>query len=283
MKLSIYFILAGLFILQVLFYGIFNSKNLSAHVNNQIISSPTPTSLPTLTPTITPTPTPVYTGYCLHVPVIFYHHIEPGAEANEKKHTSLYTDVNIFEQQMQYLSSHGYTSIKAEDLVNALSSHQGLPNKAIVVSIDDGYDDIYRYAYPIARKYGIILNLMIPTGLMENPGFMSWANLKDMVGSGSVFIYNHTWSHSSLPRDDDAKAIMEFTTAQKQITDHFGHTAPIIAYPYGSANSRIVSLLVKNGFIGGFTTIPGSVQCDSFIMNLHRIRIGNAPLSYYGF
>ncbi|MFI5265624.1 MAG: polysaccharide deacetylase family protein, partial [Candidatus Levyibacteriota bacterium] len=161
-------------------------------------------------------------------------------------------------------------------------SHTGLPGKPIVVTIDDGYSDIYQFAYPVAKQYGIKLSLFIPTGLLENPGYMSWSNLKDMVGSGMVFAYDHTWSHYSLPRGTRDKEEYEIMTAKKQLEDHLGGSNVIFAYPYGTSNALTVSILAAGGFKGAFTTIPGFLQCDGFIYSLHRNRIGNAPLSAYG-
>ncbi|MDE2589284.1 MAG: hypothetical protein KGL95_06425, partial [Patescibacteria group bacterium] len=85
------------------------------------------------TPTPTPTPTPVYTGYCLNVPVLMYHHTAPWEIAKTKGYTSLDVDNGVFDLQMGYLASHGYNTIFAEDLVNALRNHSSLPQKSIVV------------------------------------------------------------------------------------------------------------------------------------------------------
>src|SRR3989344_2442088 len=62
------------------------SKELAHKAKSSVI--PTITSIPTATPT----PAPVYTGYCVTVPVLMYHHIQPQAEAVEKKQTALSVD-----------------------------------------------------------------------------------------------------------------------------------------------------------------------------------------------
>src|SRR5438105_4382912 len=69
--------------------------------------TPTPTVTPT--PTSQPSPTePVYTGYCLNVPVLMYHHTAPSGIAHEKGFSSLNVDSGIFDEQMGYIASHGY-------------------------------------------------------------------------------------------------------------------------------------------------------------------------------
>ncbi len=46
---------------------------------------------------------PVYEGYCLNVPVILYHHIQPMAEAKAKGQQDWTIDNEIFDSQMEFL------------------------------------------------------------------------------------------------------------------------------------------------------------------------------------
>lgn len=227
-------------------------------------------------------PSPVYTGFCLHVPVLMYHHVMPLSEAKEKGNGSLTVDNDTFEKQMSYLNSAGYTSITGLKLAEALINKQALPGKSVVVTIDDGYNDIKTYAYPIAQKYRITLNLMISTGLINNSNYLTWDQIKEMLGSGLIEVYNHTWSHYNLGAASKEKISEEILTAQKQLAEYAGRTVNIFSYPYGSENNAVYEVLKANNFVAAFSTIPGSIQCDSFILGLHRTRIGNGPLSSYG-
>ncbi|MFI5206018.1 MAG: polysaccharide deacetylase family protein, partial [Candidatus Paceibacterales bacterium] len=234
-------------------------------------------------PVASPTPAPVvYGGYCLNVPVIFYHHIQPLAEAKTLGHAQLTVDSGIFDSQMAYLVSHGYTTISADQLAQALVNHGLVPSKSIVVSADDGYDDFYTYAYPIIQKYGLTVNLAIPTGLLNNSGYMNWDQLKQMVGSGKIFVYNHTWSHANLVGASSEKAQYEVSTAKKQLSENLDRNSDVFFYPYGNENNAAIGTIKANGYNAAFTTIPGMTQCDSFLMGLHRTRIGNSPLASYG-
>lgn len=261
----------------------------SAKLNNfskiekttNITPSPNPSVKPTPVITITQNEVPD-NSYCLRVPVLMYHHIEPIDLAKAEGHAQLTVDSGIFDTQMKYLVDHGYRTISGEELANALINHQAIPGKPIVITLDDGYSDNYNYAFQIAKKYNVVLNLMIPTGLIGNAGYMSWENLKEMVDSGIVNAYDHTWSHYSLPRGDVAKDEMEIMTAKKQLEEHLGKIVTIFAYPYGSSNQTTVDILVKNGFIAAFSTIPSFYQCESYRYALRRTRIGNSNLSSYG-
>ncbi len=242
----------------------------------------TPQLLPS--PTAIPTPTPVpLVGYCLNVPVLIYHHVQPQAQAKELNQTSLSVDNGMFDQQMEYLKSNGYTTITVKQLIDALLSHQPLPSKSIAITLDDGYKDVYDYAYPIFKKYNLTANLMIATGLLEGGSYISWSQLQDMHNSGLIYVTDHTWSHYAVNSGSQEKIQYEIETAKKQLEDHLGQSVNIFTYPYGAFNNNAINILKQDGFIGAFSTIPGHWQCDSFIMTLHRNRIGNSSMSYYGF
>jgi peptidoglycan/xylan/chitin deacetylase (PgdA/CDA1 family) len=242
----------------------------------------TPLISPYPTVIITPTPVPL-TGFCLHVPILTYHHIQPETVAKELGQTSLTVDSGMFDQQMAYLAGNGYTPILANELINALLTHSQLPGKPVMVTMDDGYADNAVYALPVLQKYNIKANLMLASGLVGgNPDMLTWDLVNQLKGSGLIYFTNHTWSHYAISNGPQSKIDSEIDTAQTQIQEHTGQTVNVFTYPYGNFNNNAIQTLQRKGYIGAYSTIPGQYQCDSFIMTLHRTRIGNAPLSAYG-
>lgn len=243
--------------------------------------------MPTVTPIPTAIPTESYSGYCLDVPVLVYHHVQPTADAVSRGQGSLSVDPAAFDEQMAYLSTK-YVSISAEALVDALRNHTSLPSNAIVVTLDDAYLDNYTYAYPILQKYHVTASLMVPTGLLGGVGnnsYFTWDQLKQMVNSGLIYVYDHTWSHYPVGSGTPDKDQFEIMTAKQQLESNLGKPVTIFTNPYGTGanNPRVVAELQEDGFTGAYSTIPGHYQCDSFIYSLHRTHIGNAPLSAYGY
>lgn len=235
----------------------------------------------TVKPSLTPVPQ-VYNGYCLKVPVLMYHHIQPEAQAREKGQTALTVDSGVFDQQMAYLAQNGYTTIFADELINALKSRTALNPKSVVITIDDGYADNYIYALPILQKYNIKANIMLASGLMGNPDMLTWDQVNGLKSSGLVYFTNHTWSHFAVNHGSQEKIETEIDTAQAQIQQHTGQTVNVFTYPYGAISNNAIAALQRKGYSGAFSEISGFYQCDSFLMTLHRTRIGNGSLSAYG-
>lgn len=288
----------GLFILLLAGSLVYDISNQKVHkiIANRLIKTAkadtasesgtvTPTSAQP-TPTLTPSPTASYSGYCIFVPVLMYHHVQPQSDAASRGQSSLSVDPGFFDQQMAYLSSK-YVSISAQQLVDALRTHTPLPSNAIVVTLDDAYLDVYNYAYPILQKYHVTASLMVPTGLLGGVGnnsYFTWDQLKQMVNSGIIYAYDHTWSHYPVGSGSPDKDQFEIMTAKQQLESNLGKPVTIFTNPYGTGanNPRVVAELQQDGFTGAYSTIGGSYQCDSFIFSLHRTRIGNTLLSAYG-
>lgn len=291
MKDKLYLIIILLFSL-VLIYE--NSKNNRFLQNKHIVNVPHPlktskSEFPTLSPLPSSTPTPSLIptatplpGYCLHVPVLLYHHVQPKALAEDLGQIALNVDSQIFDRQMGYLFSQGYTTLSAKKLVAALRDHTSLPQKSIVITFDDGYKSVYDYAYPILQKYHFTGNLMISTGLIGGSQYLSWDQVKEMARNSLIDFTDHTWSHYAINNGTKDKIELEIKTGKQQLEEYTNQQIDIFTYPYGAFDDNAISILEELGFIGAFSTIPGFWQCDSFIMSLHRNRIGNYSLSEYG-
>ncbi len=227
-------------------------------------------------------PTQAQSGYCISVPVLLYHHIRPQKEAALKGQSSLNVDPEFFDLHMKYLAEHGYNTISAPILINALLSRSLLPPKSILITIDDGYKDAFTYGLQILQKYNITANFMIATGLIGGEDSMSWDDISILKQSGLAYFVNHTWSHYAVSAGSINKIRQEIQIGRKQLEENTGQLVNTFAYPYGSFSNNAISILQNEGFSGAFSTIPGFLQCDSFIMTLHRNHVGNAPLSSYG-
>jgi peptidoglycan/xylan/chitin deacetylase (PgdA/CDA1 family) len=220
--------------------------------------------------------------FCQHVPVLFYHHIEPLYEAKKKEHAQFTVDTLEFERQLIYLQKNGYKTVTAQKLINSLLTKDPLPAKSVVITIDDGFEDIYPYAFPLIKKYNFVASLMLPTGLVGTKNYLTWDQVKEMNASGVFSIYNHSVTHANFTYISKEQMQKEIIQAKEDLQNKLGITSTTFTYPFGDINDTAIALLKENGYKGAFSTIQGQNQCDTDIMRLSRTRIGNQPLSAYG-
>lgn len=261
----------------------------------------TPIQVASITPmpTASPTPTPMATasaivkrlgfaemnkayGPCVNLPVIMYHHVEDMKKAIKEGHGSLTVDTTYFRKHLEYLKSHGYTFVTTSELEAFFDGKGQLPSKPVMLSFDDGYVDNYTDAFPVMKELGAKGVLFLPTGLTNNPGYLTWDNIAEMNSSGVFTFGNHTWSHMNV---GGKKEIVqkEITTADKQLSERGLNLQKVFAYPYGLENGFAVGILKNMGYGLAFTTQHGSIECAKQRLSLPRIRVGNTSLLAYGF
>ncbi len=246
-------------------------------------------NLQTLVPSPTPIPTPrpltlaemnALYGPCVRLPVVFYHYIQTEEAAKANKQTSLTVYTDIFKNQMQYLKDKGYNIATMQDLVNFFDNGEKIPAKSVLLTFDDGYSDFYTDAFPILKDLGFRATVFTPTGLLENPGYLTWNQVSQM--GTSILFANHTWSHKNIGVND-ATMKYEISTADNQLSERGLDNPKVFAYPYGLDSGQAEKYLASLEYKAAFTTKPGSILCKKQRFDLPRIRIGNAPLSNYGF
>lgn len=246
-----------------------------------------PTLTPTASPSATPTPRPLTFGQmnarygpCASLPVLMYHHIQNQETAKENGNGNLTVYPETFESQLAYLNDKGYVSVGPADLIAFFDRGQSLPKKAVLLTFDDAYDDFANSAAPLLTRYAIKGTVFVPTGLVENPGYLSWSTIQSLAGGGFYF-GNHTWSHQNMGANLETIK-REVETASNQLTEKGLDPLKVFAYPYGTISQKAISFLSDSGFSLAFTTQPGRILCAKQRLTLPRLRIGNTSLSAYG-
>lgn len=78
---------------------------------------------------------------------------------------------DVFERQLKYVKKHFHSATVA-DIGNAIFESNNLKPNTISLTIDDGYQDFYHYAYPLLKKYQIPATLYVTTGFIDNDNWL---------------------------------------------------------------------------------------------------------------
>lgn len=194
------------------------------------------------------------------VPLLAYHRFSTDGTENR-----MTVPQAKFEAQMQYLKDNGYRVIPLDQFVDFIEFKAQLPDRAVVITADDGWKSFYEVAYPILKKYGYPATLFVYTDFPESdPLALTWPMIKDMKKNG-VDVECHSKSHRDLrmKRDEDFKAYVntletEIHGVQSDMQRKGGFACRYLAYPYGGHNPLVVALAQKYGFRAAFTVKRGS-------------------------
>lgn len=225
------------------------------------------------TPTITDTPTPIV--HQMRIPILMYHHVGDLPPDADALRTDLTVSTANFEAQMNYLHDQGYTTIHITDLVQHLASGEPLPDKSIVLTFDDGYDDNYVNVFPTLKDHGFVGTFFVigsPTDY-GSPGYLRWEQILEMYNNG-MEIGAHSLTHrynlgQMRPSTQDA----EIKNDDKLMVDHLPNWTRIFSYPSGSYNQYTIDLLNSLGYVAAVTTNQGTLQSSDAPDELRRIRI----------
>lgn len=110
---------------------------------------------------------------------------------------------------LTWLRQHDYRPVGIDDLLRAREGSKPLPEKAVLLSFDDGYRSFYNQVYPLLKAYRYPALLAVvgswldaPPGATVDYGdkrvsrekFLSWEQLREMTESGLVEIASHSYN-----------------------------------------------------------------------------------------
>lgn len=208
------------------------------------------------------------------VPVLMYHYIRHNPNPNDKVGFNLSVTPESFASQMDYLVSHGYHTISLDELGAVLLNHAGLPDKPVVITLDDGYRDSYTAAYPVLKSRGLKAVNFIITGFVGGPLYLTWDQIKEMSRNFTFSFGSHTVTHRSLPSISGKRLQSELKDSKEELMKRLGVPINWIAYPYGDVNTFVSSTTRQAGYTGAFGTNFGTFQSSDVMFTLPRVRIG---------
>lgn len=239
----------------------------------------TPSVTPTETPTSTPTPlpTPDSRDRDFYIPILMYHYISvPPADADVYR-VGLSITPDIFAKQMEWLKANGYQTITLYHLVYALNiGWPPLPERPVIITFDDGYEDNYKNAFPVLKTNGFTATFFILTDVTDRnqPGYMTWDMLKEMSQAG-MSIEVHGREHVDMaPRDSDW-LLFHLQGPAETIKANLGYQPRFVAYPAGKYDQLTIDTARGVGYWAGLTTVFGAHQEKSALFELERVRMAS--------
>lgn len=136
--------------------------------------------------------------------VLCYHGVEDRVEDDPDAMT-VSTDNLV--SHLNWLQQHGWTAVSLDDLRAAQNGGKPLPEKAFLLTFDDGYANVYRRVFPVLKAFKAPAVLALVTSWLETPEgelvaygnqllprdyFMSWEQIREMRDSGLVEIASHS-------------------------------------------------------------------------------------------
>ena len=203
------------------------------------------------------------------VPILCYHRF---TAERESAHAMEVTAAS-FRAQLTYLRDNGFAVVPLGDLAAFLRGELSLPERSVVITVDDGFRSFLDVAYPILEEFAYPATLFVYTDFAGAPAAIGWAELRALAAGGLVTVQSHSQTHSSLARAGDeplrayrSRLLLEVETPERRLpgtTEHF-------AYPYGDTDPELVAVLTERSYQTAVTVQRGSNPAFAAPMLLKR-------------
>lgn len=217
------------------------------------------------------------------VPVICYHDISPNAS------NLMTTTPKNFADQLKLLKHEGYTTLSMDELVEFMQGKRQIPNRSIVITFDDGYEGVYKYAYPELKKNGFKATVFLVVGVVGDATrdipHLTWPQVTEMDCSGVVESevhcgYLHTflgkyWSHPEDGAPTQQQIVDDLYWAKQTLAAKLGREVKYLAWPQGSYNDELVSVATQEGYKGLVTADYGLNSAGDDILRITRIEMSS--------
>jgi peptidoglycan/xylan/chitin deacetylase (PgdA/CDA1 family)/glycosyltransferase involved in cell wall biosynthesis len=214
------------------------------------------------------------------IPVLMYHRIV--TEAPKKSRHGIWVTTQSFEQQLISLKQRNCSPITFEQYQLFLNGEFILPNKPVILTFDDGYEDNYICAFPLLKKYGFSAVIFLVADTTRRTNFwdadesqvalMNNEQIHEMSVAGIEF-GSHTVIHPNLTKCSLEQIRTELAESKQMIERLMEKKIISIAYPYGAVNETIKSITTETGYKFGIATNSGPLKFYEDLFEIRRTQI----------
>ncbi|MCM1314510.1 MAG: polysaccharide deacetylase family protein [Muribaculaceae bacterium] len=202
----------------------------------------------------------------IFLPIIMYHSVY-GDTPEEYIVTP-----RQFENDLSWLAENSYTSVTAQELTDYVNGKGSLPEKPVMITLDDGCYNNLSEVLPLLEKYDMhavvsVVGQYTDVTAERDPhipaySYLTWEDIQELIKSGHVEIGNHTYNMHSFKEGrkgcaknpDETEEIYreilcnDLSRLQQEIHEHTGIYPIVFAYPFGFRSSEAMPIIREQGF-----------------------------------
>ena len=220
--------------------------------------------------------------------VLAYHSVVDESAAENQKHYFPQTiSAQMLIKHFNWLKENGYNVISWQQVIDAENGKGTLPDNAVLLSFDDGYETMYNVVFPLLKAYHYPAVFAPVTGWLDTPEnqkityadkmldrsvFATWSQVKEMEQSGLVEVASHTHNlHNGInanPSGGQLPAVIapeykngkyetedayknrlksDFARTVQTLVNHIGKKPRVMVWPYGQFNDVAVQIARQAG------------------------------------
>jgi peptidoglycan/xylan/chitin deacetylase (PgdA/CDA1 family) len=172
-----------------------------------------------------------------------------------------YIPETTFVEQLKWLRAHRWTVIDIDTLLEGLHARQRLPERAALITFDDGCRQFLDVAFPWLRRFKLPAVYFVSTGfiggfnsfdrnVMPKEPMFSWRDLRELE-RGHVSVQSHAVLHRRFSELTVRQRNWELRRSKAALEHNLRKRVRVFAYPsgdYGGDRRLIAACLHEAGY-----------------------------------
>jgi peptidoglycan/xylan/chitin deacetylase (PgdA/CDA1 family) len=187
--------------------------------------------------------------------------------------TAMRIRTSKFREQLETIRELGLAVIPMSDFIAWKNGEKSIPEKSVLITIDDGWKSVYTDAYPILKEFGYPYTIYLYKDYIDGGGkALTTTMIRELIKNGAT-IGCHSSSHpypqtvkkylSHGEKEYDQFLNVEMSDSKRFLEQKFKKNVPTYAYPGGFFTEEMLRKAEQVGYSHLFTVQPGKVNRNS--------------------
>lgn len=204
------------------------------------------------------------------IPILMYHFFYDSS-LGQTPDDGNFIEKNVFDQHIKYLADNNFYFPTWTELEQYIDGALNLPQKSVIITVDDGSSTFFDIGYPILKKYSVPATSFLITSWSGNPDNFN-------VDRNIISFQSHSHDMHQGGCDGGHGGLMQCIDYQSGVDDlnqskEILGSSDAFCYPFGDVNESAKQLLRDTGYNLAVTTAGGLAQVGSDKLELPRVRI----------
>lgn len=216
--------------------------------------------------------------------VLAYHRIVDNRRLSEAHWSCVH--IEHFRKHLELIDRLGFSTMTFRDYLLYLRGHLNLPAKPLILSFDDGYQDTYRFAFPLLKEFGmtavmfVLGDRKIKTNYWDLGNNVPDAALMDQqqiieLHEAGFEIGAHSMTHVKLTAVHEGRAWEEISRSRILLEFLLNDTVHTFSYPYGQLNPTVKRMVQNAGYSFACGVYTGPAVFGKDVYEIRRMTVIN--------
>jgi peptidoglycan/xylan/chitin deacetylase (PgdA/CDA1 family) len=220
------------------------------------------------------------------IAILGYHKVGPPPPDGWE--TWFYVPEDVFAAQLTALRDEGWQPVDCATFLRGLAAPESLPERAALITFDDGYASVHEVALPWLERFGYPAVLFMPTDFVGRTNVFDlesepeerlcdWSDLRELVRRG-VAVQSHGASHSAFSELTPDERALDLERSKAALEAELAQAVELFAYPYGDdvgAPPDLQKALVRTGYLAACGYGGGPISTPpADLYRLERLAMG---------